>query len=68
MRREKGFGGGTPFCHLSYSVVNLKLIKAAYVPHLKQAPKAGSSQRVPASKYKHIYLYAHTTTLNKGIL
>ncbi len=60
MRGERGFGGGTPVCHLSHSVVCLKLINAAYVPHLKQAPKAGSSQRVPASKYKHTYLCVHT--------
>lgn len=45
MRGERGFGGGTPVCHLSHSVVSLKLINAAYVPHLKRAPKAGSSQR-----------------------
>lgn len=71
MRGEGGFWlgrWGDPVCHLSYSVVSLKLINAAYVPHFKRAPNAGSSQRVPASK-KHLYLCAHTHThiLNKGI-
>lgn len=27
---------GTPVCHLSYSVVSLNLINAAYAPHLKE--------------------------------